>query len=136
MKTIAVILIGAVALPAVAIAQQPGTLLPAPTYTPLPPAPPPAVHPDVSNLHVFEHLRVPLFMPMDMLEQVTLLSFVPSQSSPLSILPLPQGLPASPASVAGGADVSSLHAANAATANRATRECFQEIVRMFHPPGR
>ena len=47
MKMIAVILIGAVALPAVALAQQPGTLLPAPTYTPLPPAPPPAPVPSV-----------------------------------------------------------------------------------------
>ena len=47
MKMIAVILLGAVALPAVALAQQPGTLLPAPTYTPLPPAPPPAPVPSV-----------------------------------------------------------------------------------------
>ena len=47
MKTIAVILLGAVALPTVALAQQPGTLLPAPTYTPLPPAPPPAPVPSV-----------------------------------------------------------------------------------------
>jgi hypothetical protein len=47
MKTIAVILAGAVALPGAALAQQPGTLLPAPTYTPLPPAPPPAPVPSV-----------------------------------------------------------------------------------------
>jgi hypothetical protein len=47
MKTIAVILAVALALPAVALAQQPGTLLPAPTYTPLPPAPPPAPVPSV-----------------------------------------------------------------------------------------
>ena len=47
MKTIAVIL-GALALPAVAFAQQlPGTLQPAPTYTPLPPALPPAAVPSV-----------------------------------------------------------------------------------------
>jgi hypothetical protein len=47
MKTIAVILAGALALPAAALAQQPGTLLPAPTFTPLPPAPPPAPVPSV-----------------------------------------------------------------------------------------
>jgi hypothetical protein len=52
MKTIAVILAAALvaavlALPAVALAQQPGTLLPAPTYAPLPPAPPPAPVPSV-----------------------------------------------------------------------------------------
>jgi hypothetical protein len=47
MKTITVILIGALALPAAALAQQPGTLLPAPTYTPLPLAPPPAPVPSV-----------------------------------------------------------------------------------------
>jgi hypothetical protein len=47
MKTIAVILVGALALPAAALAQQPGTLLPAPTFTPLPPAPPPAPVPSV-----------------------------------------------------------------------------------------
>ena len=47
MKTIAVILVSALALPAAALAQQPGTLLPAPNFTPLPPAPPPAPVPSV-----------------------------------------------------------------------------------------
>lgn len=47
MKAIAVILAATLALPAEALAQQPGTLLPAPTYTPLPPAPPPAPVPSV-----------------------------------------------------------------------------------------
>jgi len=47
MKTIAVILVSALTLPAAALAQQPGTLLPAPTFTPLPPAPPPAPVPSV-----------------------------------------------------------------------------------------
>jgi hypothetical protein len=47
MKTIAVILAAALALPVAALAQQPGTLLPAPTYTPIPPAPPPAPVPSV-----------------------------------------------------------------------------------------
>jgi len=43
---VAILLVAMLALPVPAIA-QPGTLLPAPTYTPLPPAPPPAPVPSV-----------------------------------------------------------------------------------------
>ncbi len=47
MRTLAISLVAILALPAAALAQQPGTLLPAPTYTPVAPAPPPAPVPSV-----------------------------------------------------------------------------------------
>ena len=47
MKTALIVLASALMLPAVALAQQPGTLVPAPPFIPVPPAPPPAPVPSV-----------------------------------------------------------------------------------------
>ena len=47
MRTIAIAFAALLALPAAALAQQPGTLLPAPPVTMVPPAPPPSPVPSV-----------------------------------------------------------------------------------------
>jgi len=47
MRRLVILLVAVLGFPAAALAQQPGTLLPAPTYTPMAPAPPPAPVPSV-----------------------------------------------------------------------------------------
>src|SRR5690348_15779331 len=84
--------------------------VPAPPMPPLPPVPPP-VQPDVSSLHADVHLRVPMvILPMVAALHVFLLpNAVPSHSSLPSTFLLPHiAPPPSPASVPGGAVVSSL----------------------------